>query len=82
MAPPVGESAQAHQPRRLGGDAVGSYQLLLLAQRVQEAKRMRAEPDDRHDAQQHERAAGARRHPQALAPMPRREYHERQHQSG
>jgi len=59
---------------------VGGDQLLLLAQRIQEAERVRAEPHDRHDRQQHQRAAGARRDTRPLAPATRCQHHERQHQ--
>jgi hypothetical protein len=57
-------------------------QLLLLVQGVEEAERVRPEPDDGHDGQKQERAAGARRHSCALAPDRRRQHHEREHQPG
>ena len=57
-------------------------QLLLLAERVDEPKGVRAEAHDRHDREQHQRSRGAPRHPHPLAQVPGREHHEWQHQSG
>ena len=64
----VGGRADAEQPRGLGGDAVRRDELLLLADRVEEAERVRTEADhaDRGDGQQPEarrpgRPPGARR---------------------
>lgn len=59
-----------------------SHQLLLLVQRVEEAERVCAEPDDRHDRQQHDRAEGAPPNTRTLAPGAWGEHHEREHQSG
>jgi hypothetical protein len=47
---------------------VCGHELLLLVQHIEEAKRVRAEPYDRHDRQHHKRPARARRHTHALAP--------------
>ncbi len=57
-------------------------QLLLLAERVDEPKRVRAEAHNRHDRKQHQRTRGARRHSHPLAHVPGCKHHEWQHQSG
>ena len=78
MSPPGGCPAQPDQPRRLGRQAVGRHQLLLLADRVHEAQRVHAEadhPDDRHREQSCRRA---QRDPQPLTPATRAEHEERQ----
>jgi hypothetical protein len=82
LAPPARQPAEPHPTRRLRRDAVRGDQLLLLADRVQEAKRVRAEAHDRHNREQPERARGAGRHPHPLAQPARREHHKWQHQPG
>ncbi len=81
MPPPSGRAAQAHQPRSLGGDAVGGHKLLLLADGSQEAERVHAEADDAngHKRQQAERC-GRRRLP-ALTPGRGGQDEERQQQA-
>ncbi len=56
-------------------------QLLLLAERVDEAKRVRAKANDRHDREQHKRPGGAPRNSQPLPQSGWREHHKRQHQT-
>jgi hypothetical protein len=82
MTPPPGHPAEAHQAGGLRGDAVRGHQLLLLAQRVEEAERVAPEPDDRHHREQREREQRARRHLRALAPSRGGEHDERDHQPG
>jgi hypothetical protein len=68
MAPPGGCPAQPDQARRLSRQAVAGHELLLLADRVDEAERVHPEadhPDDRHREQGRHRA---QRNPQPLAP--------------
>jgi hypothetical protein len=80
VAPPGRRAAQAHQPRGLGRHAVDRHELLLLANSVEEAQRVRAEPDHpdgRERREAHERAAGNRH---ALSRARGREQQERQHQ--
>ena len=59
MAPPARRPAQPDQARRLGGNAVRGHQLLLLADRVEEAERMHAEADQPHDRDRQQTRAGA-----------------------
>jgi hypothetical protein len=66
---------QAHQPRGLRGYAVGRHQLLLLADRADEAKRVGAKADQPEQREQREAQPGGARHAQALAlagPVPAR----------
>jgi hypothetical protein len=82
MAPPARCAAQPHQARGLGRHAVYGDQLLLLADRVEEAQRVHAEadqPDSRERRQAPDRAC---EHPQTLARVRRCEQQERQHQPG
>ena len=58
---------QAHQPRGLRRHAVGRHQLLLLADRADEAERVRAEADQPEQREQREAQPGGARHAQALA---------------
>ncbi len=79
MAPPRRGAGQPHQPRRLRRDRVDRDHLLLLADGVQEAERVRAEAgeaDDDHDDEARGRAG------EDLATRPARERHERQQQPG
>jgi hypothetical protein len=82
MAPPARCAAQSRQARGLGRHAVNGHQLLLLADRVEEAQRVRAEADqpDRRERRQAPNRACAR--PQALAPARGCEQQEGQHQPG
>ncbi|HXC23472.1 MAG TPA: hypothetical protein VNU28_02710, partial [Solirubrobacteraceae bacterium] len=57
-------------------------QLLLLAQRAQEAEGVRPKADNRHDREQHERRQCARRHTPSLPPRPRGQHHEWEHEPG
>ncbi len=81
MAPPGRRAAEAHQARGLRGDAVGGHQLLLLADRVEEAESVHAEADhaDREQREHAERDARQRR--EALAAKRRREHEERQYET-
>ncbi len=45
MTPPAGCAAQPEQPRGLGGDAVRGHELLLLADRAEEAERVHAKAE-------------------------------------
>jgi hypothetical protein len=82
VTPPRRRAVEAHQARRLRGNAVGRHELLLLPDRAQEAERVQAEAEHRQQAQREQAedrgAAGA----QPLAPVPRAEDHERQHERG
>ena len=82
MAPPAGGSAQPHQPRRLGGQAVRGHQLLLFADRAEEAEGMDAEPDHANERDRQQAQRRARRHAPALAPARRRKHEERQRKPG
>jgi len=82
VTPPTGHTAQADQTSGLGWDAVCGYELLLLAQRVEEAERVRPESDHGHDRKQCRRPARARRDACALAPRRRGEHDEREHEPG
>ncbi len=73
---------QADKSRRLGGDAVNRHELLLLADRVEEAEGVRAEADHADCAERQEAEHGRHRHSPALTPVARREHDERQHQAG
>jgi hypothetical protein len=61
---------------------VSGNQLLLLAQRAQEAKGVRPKADNRHDREQQECAKRARRHARSLSPTRGAKYYEREHQPG
>jgi hypothetical protein len=82
VAPPAGRAVQPHQARGLCGDAVGSYQLLLLAHRADEPERVRAEADQAKHREQRQAQPGRARYAQALARAGRGEYQKRQRQPG
>ncbi len=67
MAPPARCPAQPNQARCLGRDTVRGDQLLLLADRVEEAERVHAEADQANDRDCQQAAAGARGDGHALA---------------
>jgi len=81
MTPPARRTRKAEQARRLGGDAVRGHELLLLAERVEEAERVHAEAEHTERAQREQAEAGRRENPQALPRARRRQHEERQHQS-
>ncbi len=82
MAPPAGGAAQPHQPRRLGWQAVRGHQLLLFADRAEEAEGVDAEPDHAHERDRQQAERRARRHAPALAPARRRKHEEGQRKPG
>jgi hypothetical protein len=59
---------QTSQPRSLRRHAVGRHELLLLADRADEAKRVGAEADQPEECEQREAQPGGARYAQALAP--------------
>jgi hypothetical protein len=81
MAPPPGGAIQPHQPRGLRGHAVDGHLLLLLAQRVQEAERVHAEPQHAHERDRHQCQPSPQRHARALPRVRTRRHQERQGQS-
>ncbi len=80
MTPPGRGAAESHQPGGLRRDAVGGDELLLLADRVEEAEGVCAKADqpDRRDREERDHARGE--HAAALAGAPRRQHQERQQQ--
>jgi hypothetical protein len=60
---------------------VSGHQLLLLADRVEESQRVRAEADQREGAEREQAQAGAREHDHALTATGRGENHEGQQQA-
>ena len=85
MTPPCGRRVRGardpHQARRLGRDAVRRDELLLLADRRQEAERVRAEADDADGGHGGEARHGGRRDPGAAAEIPLGQHREGQHES-
>lgn len=81
MAPPAGRPAQPHQARGLRRDAVRRHQLLLLADRADEAERMHPEADHPHDCHHEQGGQRAQRHPDPLARARRAEHQERQRET-
>jgi hypothetical protein len=82
VAPPAGCAAQPDHPRGLGRDAVRGHQLLLLADRAEEAERVHAEADQPHDRHRHQSRAGAQRDAHPFAFGRRGKHQEREHQPG
>ena len=78
----MGGAPDPEQSCRLGRDAVGRDQLLLLADGAQEAERVGAETGhaDERDTEQPE--AAGERDPHALGPAAAGEHQERQHEAG
>jgi hypothetical protein len=82
VAPPRGRTGQPGEPRGLRGDAVDRDELLLLADGVDEAERVPAEPQQPHE-REHEQAAPRHcEHPRALSRAPLGERQEREQQPG
>jgi hypothetical protein len=81
MAPPARRAAQPQQSRRLRRHAVRRHELLLLADRAQEAERMHAEAEHADERHHHQRRGRRQRHAQTLARVRRGEHQERQHQT-
>jgi hypothetical protein len=69
MAPPARSAAEPYQAGRLGGDAVGGHELLLLTHRAEEAERVHAEADDAHRGYRRQAQHPAQRHAETLAPL-------------
>ncbi len=73
---------QANQTRRLGGHAVHGDELLLLADGVEEAQRMRAEAHQGERAKRQQAEHGGGEHPSPFAPALRCEHEEGQRKPG
>jgi hypothetical protein len=80
VSPPGGHATETQEASGLGRDAVGCHELLLLAERVQKAKGVRAKADDGHDRQQQKRPTSPNGDARTLTPCRRSEHHERQHE--
>ncbi len=82
MPPPGRRAREPDQAGGLGGNAVGGHQLLLLAHRVEEAERVRAEADQPQRGEAPQRQRRRHQHGAPLPPPARGEHHERQHHAG
>ncbi len=80
MPPPRGGARQPDQAGGLGGDAVDRDELLLLADGVEEAERVRAESDQPHERQRDKARGGGGDHARAIARAVPAEREERQQQ--
>jgi hypothetical protein len=88
VAPPRGGAAEPDQARCLGGNAVRRHELLLLAERAEEAERVDAKPKHADEAQREQTDGGGDDHAGPLAHAaprsraPPAEHEERQHDPG
>ncbi len=82
MPPPGWRAREPDQAGGLGRHAVGGHQLLLLAHRVEEAERVRAEADQPQRGEAGQRQRCRHQHGAPLPPPARGEHHEREYDAG